>query len=166
MRKIAIIINGAGGVGKDTLCDFAAKHYSTMNVSAITPIKDIAGKYGWNGEKDARSRKFLSDLKRAFAEYNDLPTVYLYEQYKEFRASEKQVFFAHIREGAEIDKLKQLIGDNCITLLVERQTGNKEWGNASDDEVGSYQYDYVFDNNKSIDEAERSFVELLQRLMA
>lgn len=42
MNKIVIIINGRGGVGKDTLCDFAAKHYKVENISSITPIKDLA----------------------------------------------------------------------------------------------------------------------------
>ncbi len=65
-----------------------AKNYKTVNVSAITPIKEIASNYGWNGEKDAKSRKFLSDLKRAFADYNDLPTHYLYEEYKAFMTAQ------------------------------------------------------------------------------
>ena len=105
MKKIAIIINGAGGVGKDTLCDIAAKYFKVTNVSSITPIKEIARNHGWNGEKDARSRKFLSDLKRVFIDYNNLPTNYLYEQYKSFMDSDSEVYFAHIREGEEIDKL-------------------------------------------------------------
>lgn len=166
MKKIAIIINGAGGVGKDTLCNFAAKSFKTVNVSAITPIKNIAREHGWNGEKDAKSRKFLSDLKCAFVEYNNLPTSYLYEQYKAFMTGDAEVFFAHIREGSEIDKLKHLIGNNCITLLVERHTGNTKWGNASDDEVKNYKYDYVFDNNKSLHEAEQEFNRFLKRLLS
>lgn len=166
MKKIAIIINGAGGVGKDTLCDIAARYFKVINVSSITPIKEIASNYGWNGEKDARSRKFLSDLKRVFIDYNDLPTTYLYEQYKAFLDSDNEVYFAHIREGVEIDKLKKLIGQGCITLLVERQTENNEWGNASDDEVRNYQYDYVFDNNKSLAETEQEFITFLKGLLA
>ena len=66
MKKIVIIINGNGGAGKDTLCDFAGEVYDTMNISAITPIKEIAKANGWNGEKDAKSRKFLADLKQIF----------------------------------------------------------------------------------------------------
>ena len=165
MKKIAIIINGAGGVGKDTLCDIAARYFKVTNVSSITPIKEIAANYGWNGEKDSRSRKFLSDLKRVFIDYNDLPTNYLYEQYKSFMDSDSEVYFAHIREGKEIDKLKNMIGAGCITLLVERQTGNNEWGNASDDEVRNYKYDYVFDNNKSLAEAEQDFIAFLKGLL-
>ena len=46
MEKIVIIINGVGGAGKDTLCDLASKHYKVKNISAITPIKEIAQKCG------------------------------------------------------------------------------------------------------------------------
>ncbi|MBE6949510.1 MAG: hypothetical protein E7456_06655 [Ruminococcaceae bacterium] len=165
MKKIAIIINGAGGVGKDTLCDIAARHFKVVNVSSITPIKEIAANYGWNGEKNAKSRKFLSDLKRVFIDYNDLPTNYLYEQYKAFVDSDNEVYFAHIREGEEIDKLKSLIGEGCVTLLVERQTGNNEWGNTSDDEVKNYKYDHIFDNNKPLDEVEKDFIAFLKGLL-
>ena len=84
MKKLVIVINGSGGAGKDTLCDMAAKHFETVNVSSIDPIKRIARENGWNGEKDLKSRKFLADLKQLFTEYNDLPTKYIIEKYKEF----------------------------------------------------------------------------------
>ena len=32
MNKAVIIINGAGGVGKDTICDLAAKHFKVRNI--------------------------------------------------------------------------------------------------------------------------------------
>ena len=57
MKKLAIVINGAGGVGKDTLCNLAAKHLKVRNISTITPIKEIAAMAGWDGSKDDRSRK-------------------------------------------------------------------------------------------------------------
>ena len=58
MRKAVIIINGNGGVGKDTLCEFAGAAYRTQNISSVTPIKEIASRYGWRGEKDSRSSRF------------------------------------------------------------------------------------------------------------
>lgn len=166
MEKIVIIINGAGGAGKDTLCDLAAKHYQVENVSAITPIKDIARNCGWNGEKDAKSRKFLSDLKRAFIEYNDLPTKYLFAQYEKFLESKNQILFVQIREKDEIEKFKKLVTISCRTLLVDRQNINVEkWGNASDDEVRNYQYDLYFKNDRSLTEIEQEFVSLLSSLI-
>ena len=81
MEKTVIVINGAGGVGKDTLCEFAEKHFKVMNISSITPIKEIAKMCGWNGEKTDKARKFLSDLKALSIEYNDFPTLWAKEKY-------------------------------------------------------------------------------------
>ena len=55
MSKVAIVINGPGGVGKDTLCELAARHFKVRNVSSITPIKEIAAMCGWHGEKDDKA---------------------------------------------------------------------------------------------------------------
>lgn len=166
MEKIVIIINGVGGAGKDTLCDLASKHYKVKNISAITPIKEIAHKCGWNGEKDAKSRKFLSDLKRVFIEYNDLPTKYLLSQYKKFKKSKYDILFVHIREKEEIEKFKKLVDIKCKTMLIDRENAAIEkWGNASDDEVKNYTYDLYFKNNKNINEIEQEFVSLLHTLL-
>ncbi len=166
MKKIVIIINGRGGVGKDTLCDLAAKHFKIKNISAITPIKEIAQNYGWNGQKDSKSRKFLSDLKRVFIDYNDLPTKYLYEQYRMFLEDDSQFLFIHIREKEEIEKIKKLINIKCLTLLIQRnQNDTKKWGNASDDEVENYNYDLSYNNDRSLLETEKEFVAFLEKIL-
>jgi len=165
MKKLVVIINGRGGVGKDTLCDFAGKYFKVKNVSAITPIKDIARQNGWNEEKDAKSRKFLADIKKAFIEYNDLPFKYLGREYNKFLNGQEDIMFVHIREGEEIDKFKRIVEVPCVTLLVLRkQNGNNHWGNASDDNVGKYHYDYEYNNDKSLQEAEVDFAAFLKRV--
>ncbi len=166
MKKRVIIINGKGGAGKDTLCSLAAKHYRVENISAITPVKEIAKQCGWVGEKDAKGRKFLSDLKQAMIEYNDLPLKYLCSRYDNFLAGDGQILFVQIREKDEIEKFRKCVKVECITLLVERDIldGGK-WGNASDDGVKDYPYDFVFKNEGSLAEAEKNFLEFLKRLL-
>ena len=39
------------------------------------------------------------------------------------------------------------------------------WGNASDDEVKDYQYDYYYINNKPLPETEKDFVTLIEKIM-
>ncbi len=162
--KVVIIINGRGGVGKDTLCDFAAESYRVRNVSSITPIKEIAAQHGWNGEKDLKSRKFLSDLKTAFTEYCDLPTKYLLAEYEKFSESDEQIMFAHIREGEQIDLFKEKVtklGAKCISLLILRgEQGH--YGNTSDDDVEKHVYDLVYDNSKPLEEAKADFIAFLK----
>lgn len=164
MEKIVIIINGKGGVGKDTLCDFANEVYKVTNISAITPIKNIATNVGWKGEKDQKSRKLLSELKRVFVEYNDLPCQYLVKEYKSFLHSDSQILFVHIREPEEIDKFKKYITTPCITLLVQRGF-SENWGNNSDDNVENYNYDYIYDNNKTLSQTRADFILFLENII-
>lgn len=165
MQKIVIIINGNGGVGKDTLCNFVNKKYKVTNISAITPIKKIARQCGWRGEKDPKSRKFLADLKKIFIEYNDLPFRYLTEEYEKFLHNNTQILFVHIREGEEIDRFKQFVKIPCVTLLIRRDNLSKSWGNDSDDNVENYTYDYIYNNDKSLIEARNDFVVFLQEIV-
>ena len=166
MKKLVVIINGNGGVGKDTLCDFATERFSVRNISSVTPIKEIASRYGWKGEKDAKARKFLADLKEAFVAYNDLPFTYIKEQYRQFLQSDtEEIMFVHIREGEEIDKVKDYVKTPCIALLITREQHNKKcWGNASDDNVADYEYDYIYSNDKKLTEAKKDFVIFLNEV--
>ena len=162
--KCIIVINGSGGVGKDTLCDFASKYYKVMNVSSVDPIKEAAHILGWHGMKELRDRKFLSDLKKMACEYSDISTEYLLEKYREFSESDYEIMFVHIREGSEIDHFKEKVGATVITLLIKRNNDEKTYGNSSDDDVALYRYDYVYDNNYSLEESEVHFIELIKNI--
>ena len=166
MDKTVIVINGAGGVGKDTLCEFAEKHFKVMNISSITPIKEIAAMCGWDGEKTDKARKFLSDLKALSIEYNDFPTVWATKKYNEFLASDGEIMFVHIREAEEISKFVKATYGRAKTLLVRGGDRMKKssYGNISDDGVENYAYDYYFVNDKTLEEAEVDFVELLKSI--
>ena len=166
MQKLVFVINGRGGVGKDTLCECAARAFSVKNVSSITPIKEVAALVGWQGEKTDRARRFLSDLKATMIAYNDYPTVWAVEQYRAFLAGDEQIMFLHVREGEEIDKFVRATGGKAKTLLIRRDAVHQEaYGNRSDDEVESYQYDYVFDNDMPLGEAEQAFLAFLTACM-
>lgn len=167
MKKIALVINGRGGVGKDTLCDLAAKHFRVYNISSVDPIKDIARTCGWDGSKDDKSRRFLSDLKALTVGYNNYPTVWAKERYLGFLESEYEIMFLHIREPEEIVKFVEATGGAAKTLLIRggsRMT-KSSYGNASDDGVENYTYDYYFTNDKSLEEAERDFCALLEGII-
>lgn len=167
MKKVVIVINGQGGVGKDTLCELAAKHFKVKNISSITPIKELAARCGWGGEKDDKARKFLSDLKRVLVEYNDYPTVWAKSEYEKFLSSDEQIMFVHIREAEEIKKFVGATGGVAKTLLVrggERMT-KSSYGNASDDLVEQYAYDLYYVNEKTLDVAEEEFANLLETLI-
>ena len=167
MDKTVIVINGKGGCGKDTLCDVAAKEYSVMNVSSITPIKEMAKVIGWVGVKTIEDRKFLSDLKALVSEYNDGANEYLISMAEGFSKNICEVMFIHIREPDMIEHFKETLsqrvpGLRVITLLVNRDEQKYTvYGNRADDEVDNYKYDYIFNNNSGLERAGEEFLEFL-----
>ena len=166
MNKLTIVINGKGGVGKDTLC-LSLTNRRVRNVSSITPIKEIAAMHGWNGEKDLKARRFLAELKRVFTEYNDLPTRYLVEQQQEFMNSEDEILFVHIREADQIEAFVQGVKGDCLTLLVRRDLPETAagYGNRADDDVENYAYDIIFDNNRPLEQSIVAFAALIDQLL-
>lgn len=181
--KHIVIINGAGGVGKDTLCNAARARWRVRNISSIDPIKTAASYLGWSpGLKDDISRRFLSDLKRLSIGYNDYPADYIYKAILNFyNQNFDEILFIHIREPKEIEKLvftleeikwtlPEVISQDATksiysTLLVRRDLGKESYGNDSDDNVENYTYDYYFDNNAPKDESCENFCNLLADIM-
>lgn len=168
MRKIIIVINGRGGVGKDTLCNLASEQFKVVNKSSVDPVKRIATSVGWHGKKDLRSRKFLADMKKLLSDYNDYPNHYLWNEVDTFlKKKRQQVFFAHIREPKEIEHFRAHFSKGeCVTLLIRRKDmQDKHYGNASDDDVENYNYDYIFDNDALLDETKEKFNALIAQIL-
>ena len=162
-KKSVIVINGQGQSGKDTAVSFVAEEYKVKSISEITPIKNIAKMAGWNGEKDDKSRKMLSDLKMLFVEYNNLPLKYALSEINKFLKSDKDVLFVHVREGEEIDKLKASSPIKVYTLLMKRTDEDfrqRVYGNSADDKVYDYEYDFTYvGNNKTREDLRISFMQ-------
>ena len=169
MKKAVIVINGAGGVGKDTLCDAAATQYKVRNISTITPIKEIATFCGWDGTKDNKSRKFLSDMKKLCADYNDFPTNWAKAQLEDFMQTDEEILFVHIRESEEIAKFVAATGGVAKTLLIRGGERFKQkvggYGNTSDDDVENYTYDYYFDNDTFLSDAKNRFIDFISTVL-
>jgi hypothetical protein len=168
MKKTVIVINGAGGVGKDTMCNLASKHFKVRNISTITPIKELASLAGWDGRKDDKSRRFLSDLKQLCVDYNDFPTNWAKGIFDEFMQTDEDILFVHIREPEEIAKFIKATNGFAKALLVRGGDRMKKshYGNRSDDEVENYKYDYYFYNDKSLDVAEKELCQLLKDILS
>ena len=175
-----IIINGAGGCGKDTFVQFfrrAANHGEklpfldrVLNISTVDYIKDVAKKLGWEGQKDNDSRKYLSELKEMATYWGDIPfkdmktkVTQFYSKLSNYDMSDEGYVFIHCREPEQIDHLKADLGFPCYSLLIRRPTQEK-YGNHSDDDVENYAYDYAVNNYGTLEELDtmaRAFLKAL-----
>lgn len=163
MRRTVVIINGRGGVGKDSVCEIVAKHYHTAIVSTIDDVKEAARHIGWEGGKELKDRAFLSDLKDLCSKYYDHPFKKAVNQYEQWLSDNYyDVLFIHVREPEEIEKLRKHIEDDgkarVITLLIDTSILPTASGNHADDEVGNYDYDFLFINDCDLDDLEEEFM--------
>ena len=167
MKKI-IIINGRGGVGKDTMINVLqnSDQYAGRvgNISSIDPIRKAVNNLIGNQDpiKDNKYRKLLSDVKMALTAYNDIPTLLVYREALKIIDNENIEFlFVHIREPEEIEKfintcnLLATRDFDIITLLIKntnKEISSQSFGNISDDSVDNYKYDFIFNNSRDINE--------------
>ena len=156
MKKI-FILNGSGGVGKDTFV-YCVKDYINRtkgkyveHISSITEVKAKARHLGWDGVKDDKGRKLLSDIKLAMTLYNDSPFKSIQSGVVNFLATPYQgVMFIDIREPEEIERAKQEFGAKTILITSKRVDQVKT--NMADAGVHEYQYDIVIENNGTLED--------------
>ena len=170
MIKQVFIINGSGGVGKDTFIEMIPtfefidknenstvwfKNLEIRNYSSVSKVKEIAKIIGWNGKKTERDRKFLSDLKLLTTEYNDMPLNDMKKYTKSFMNSAdiNRILFLHIREPEEIAKaVNEFKEYNVKTILVRRDSIKHITSNMADENVYNYNYDIVINNDSTLEE--------------
>lgn len=158
-----IIINGNGGVGKDTFIHLVSKVYTDVDVwsySSTDKIKEIAKTIGWDGVKDEKSRKLLADLKVLCDSYNDMTFRDMKHAVAEFTNSYGTFLFLHIREPHNIERARKEF--DAITVLVTRDDVKDITSNEADKNVRNYDYDYIITNNGSLEDLEevaKQFVE-------
>ena len=159
MNKQIFVINGFGGVGKDTfvelvlveLNDKLKRFHTVVNFSSVDKVKEIAREIGWDGKKSEKDRKFLSDLKSLTSDYCDMPFQSMKTKIKDFvESDEGQILFLHIREPEEIERVVNEFGAKSI--LIVRDSVTHITSNVSDKNVFDYHYDFVIENTGTIED--------------
>ena len=167
-----VVINGMPRAGKDQFVQFCQKHMTwCKNISTVDFVKQAANFCGWDGTKTPKNRAFLSDLKNLLTKWDDVPfkrVKRVAENYNSEAISydfdtDEVLVFVHCREPEEIAKFVREM--NAITLLIRREAiESNEQSNHSDAEVFNYNYDYVVENNGTLEELEESAVAFLHKI--
>lgn len=151
-----ICVNGAPGSGKTTIenlcCDMLKGHGKIA--STVDFVKKVALYAGWNGQKDLKGRKLLSDLKDILTEYNDIPIKQIEKEIRVWKDELENfginlnncVMFCDVREPSELQKMKNYFNARCV-LIRRPSVENLPTSNHADANINLFDYDYVLIND-------------------
>ena len=154
------IVNGKPCSGKDTFVNFCLEELGAFGklISTVDFVKKIAIKCGWDGTKDPKNRKFLSDLKDLLTNWGDVPYTKTLQEIKLFYydleyydIEDNGVVFIMSREPEEISRFEKELGAKSI-LIRRNAVEFNEQSNHADSEVLNHKYHYIIDNNGTLEE--------------
>lgn len=148
MSKV-IVINGMGGVGKSTFISLCHEIDSrVIETSTVDFVKEIALQAGWDGNKDQKGRRLLSDIKDALERYDDIPNKKIDEFIKEHPDN---IIFVNAREPHNIAYYQKKY--EAISVLVTNPNAKQVQGNHADANVYDYEYyDFCIKNKGTLAE--------------
>ena len=167
-----VIVNGAPMNGKTNFAKFFKKHYKhkCINWSTIDKIKKLSKRhFGWDGRKTDEARKFLSEIKRVWVEYNNGPFNDMVRQidkhHEKLNKKDKKnfIYFIDCREPYEIQKFVDKYGDNCTTILLKRDDREVP-DNEADKNVAKFKYDYIIENNGVKEDLEQEAIKFIEKM--
>lgn len=170
-----VAVNGAPGSGKTTFEGFLKDELDEFYASrsTIDLVKEVAYKSGWNGVKDLKSRKFLSDLKDLMTEYNDAPMKDVKKHIEQFEDELKaynvqktpHIFVSDVREPQGLQRFKDEL--DAVTVLIRRPSVEQEaTSNHADADVFNFNYDYIIINDGDLAALWRSAVEFIDLIFS
>lgn len=169
-----VVINGMPRAGKDRFVLFCQKYKAwCKNISTVDFVKQVASFCGWDGVKSPKNRAFLSDLKDLLTKWDDVPfkrvlcaaEKFNYEAQAYGFSTDEVLVFIHCREPQEISKFVNRM--NAKTLLIRRAAVEaNDQSNHADSEVFNYEYDYIIENNGTLEDLEQAAVAFLKELKA
>lgn len=122
-------------------------------LSSVDYVKYVAKFCGWQGKKEDKDRRLLSELKRIITEWNDGILEHLkweIDRFGRIAGDNGVLVFVDSREPEEIERFKKIF--NAQTLLIKRNsTDDDSYNNPSDTNVFNYEYDYELNNDFTLD---------------
>lgn len=161
--KYVFIVNGYPHSGKTTFGTILGDYVSCQHISIIDPIKEIAKQVGWDEKsKFERDRNFLSDLKDLIEEYSNYPFQQVIHHANEFWNDDKlEVLLIDMRDPYDIERAVRIL--SAKTIFIKSWRGYKA-SNHADTCVEQYDYDFVIENNGTLEEFREKIHEFAEQL--
>ena len=173
-----IIINGLGGSGKSSFIELCW-HYCekekvgiVRELSTVDYVKKIARLCGWDGSKSEHNRIFLSDLKKAFAKWDNTPIKTIFNEITNTIAKNPEeknfFFFVNSREPEDIKQIlsiEQEKGYRVATLKVERSGLKTNEVPELINDIINMKSDYFIKNNGTIDDLKSEAKDFINHLL-
>lgn len=154
MKKV-FITNGSAENGKDSFAEFVGKYISTYKYSSIDLVKEMFEVAGvTKDDKTEKKRRLWSDGKDLLTKYDDIPFKDIASIVTDFKNNkiETEVLLIDIREPEEIARAVETFG--AETILVRKPDAKKIESNHADRDVENYKYDYIIENDGTLDKLE------------
>lgn len=155
MKKI-FITNGSATNGKDTFAKMMGDYISTYKYSSIDLVKDMLEFAGIPKEPKTEEKRLLySDTKDRLTKYDDIPFKDITSIVADFKNNkiESEVLLIDIREPEEIARAVETFG--AETILIRNPGVRKIVSNHADANVERYKYDYIIENDGTLEQLER-----------
>lgn len=129
--------------------EIAEAHNQKIEIlSTIDYVKNIAKVLGWDGTKTLENRRMLSDLKDLLTRWNDSPHQSVCNKINELK--NVAAVFIDSRESEDIKRFVEEY--QALTVLVQRGSEDKIYGNHADDCVEDFDYDIYVNNSRGLSE--------------
>ena len=160
-----VILNSQGGAGKDTFYEYCKEWVSYVyHTSMVEGVKEIAEKnFGWRGGKEQKDRTLLMQIKDIWEEYNDGPFIDTCNRIRLIEneleryglSSDAAVVFVDSRTPTDIQRFVDKYGATTV-LLRRTEQEDKFTDRVDGDEVFDFKYDFIIDNNGSLEDLEQA----------
>lgn len=166
-----IVINGKPTSGKSTfvkLCEEINEEEYVIELSMVDYVKKIAKAIGWDGEKNAKGRKFLADLKQAIESYdkniiyNRIDSDIYYYSQSWLAYDTPVIFFINARNPSDINYLVKKY--NATSLFIDNPNVPMVESNSEDKGVENYKYDVTIVNDGTIKDLKNKAERFLKTL--
>lgn len=174
MKTLILVVNGKPESGKDTFAAniknfYFRQNFLINNISTIDHIKLIAKlHFNWDGVKDYKGRKLLSDLKDASTNYNEGPFITVINTINDYINAHddyNHIWIVHSREPEDIQRFVDYYKDKCRTVLIKREINqNIIQSNHADENVDYFDYNYTIENNGLLEDFNNTCVNFINNL--